>query len=1400
MSRRQRIVTWSALALVTIFFVLAAIVVSLTQTGFGQGQVRAYVQSWVSGKVRGKFYVGRISGGLVNGVTIDSVEIRDEEDSLFLATGPIHVRYDMRDLFDRRILLSHLNIEHPLIEVRQHEKGDWNFQRIFPSGPKKPPSAARGFGDYIVMDSADLRNASIVVSMTWHPSDTLRGAKRDSAITHALGSLTRVTPGNQWRTEIDKTREGFSHVYRFSQFQASLSYVRLADPDSVGRFVRVSHASFISSDPPLSVRGIAADIRHHGDSVWIVSPAFQLASSRGSIPAGKIVWGSGLPVRYDVHVVGDQVALSDIAWVYQTIPTSGGGKLDLFINNFKHPHVIDYAVKNMDMRTTRSHLTGDMTYGVGGPVLVLKDVKLDATPVDFDLIKQFNGKPFPYPWRGQITGTLRGAGGPLDRFRVNETKFTFADANVPGAVTRGSARGVLDILYPAFTVFHGLDVNIETLDLRTMQYLNPLFPELKGTISGTTRLDSSWLDVRFSNADIQHHDGDLPTSRITGSGRMTSLPKEMAYDVDLQAAPISMTTLQKSYPSIPLRGNYTGPIRVKGVPVDMDVVTTLTGEGGTLSFTGKVDGSLPDYGYHGSGTLLNINLRSLIENPKAPRTMLAGDYSIDFIGDSLVVGAGTIRSSVHGTVEKLKIASSMAAVRLDHGIAHIDTLVIQSDVAHASASGDVGLMPGREGKLAFVVSVDSLADVKRYIGQNTPISGDSIRGSLRIAGEVTGTRDRLNIDGTMTGRELFAAGKTVGRISGKFSLDDVTKNPAGQVSFNADTIRAGAFGFTSLAASARVMSASRASFDAQLASEGGVISTIGGSANLSGDTTSIRIDSGNVAVSGGNSYRLEAPVNVRLMPGGGSLDSLLLRHSSTARLAIRDVRLAGDSVRGNLRTDSVDLGVLEAFVPGFRSARGQLVANVDVRGTVKQPVIDGQFRIKNGSATLTNVGLALDRVNADVLLERDTVFIQRMSAETSRDRRGTLGVEGFVSLKQYTNPVFAIRAQAKNFHIVEKPGLASLDISTDQDLTLTGPYKNATVSGAVRVDRGTIYIPELITKQIVDLSDPEFAGIVDTLLSRDRKLLPETPSAFARNLTLENVAVNIGDGVWLRSSEANVKLGGSLNVTLGRSPTTGDRSQLALEGTLNAVRGTYRLTLVDPFVQPTFDVESGSLRFFGTPDLNPTLDIRAIHTIRQPNQRSANLRDIRVRVNIAGTLAKPTLALDNPDNLPLSQSDLLSYLITGEPAIALDNSQGLYKSQIASFALRYGGNLLTSAIPRNLVDIVELQTGRINDNTRTQQQATDPYLYSLLNSRAIVGKQIGNNWFLGLSTGLCVVNASNFRDNFGLKVEYRFNSIYTAQAGVEPGSSDITCARNAPQIQQQTPRQLGFDFFRTWRF
>jgi len=398
-----------------------------------------------------------------------------------------------------------------------------------------------------------------------------------------------------------------------------------------------------------------------------------------------------------------------------------------------------------------------------------------------------------------------------------------------------------------------------------------------------------------------------------------------------------------------------------------------------------------------------------------------------------------------------------------------------------------------------------------------------------------------------------------------------------------------------------------------------------------------------------------------------------------------------------------------------------------------------------------------------------------------------------VSFEQYDNPSFSLNARASNFHAIDKPGLASLDISTSPAVTLTGSFDAARLRGTLRVERGSVYIPEVARKRIIDLDDPEFAGTLDTLLALNRTVMPKAPRGLTRNLTLDNVAIDIGPDVWLRSSEANIKLGGSLNVTLEPAPRLADPPVLALEGALSADRGTYRLNLVDPFVQPTFEVESGTLRFFGTPDLDPSLDIRAIHTVRAPRV-TASGRDVRVRVTIGGTLSRPELALDNPDNLPLSQSDLLSYLVTGEPAIGLDNSS---TQQIAQLGIRYAGNLFTSAIPKNVLDIFELQT----PGAREEQRANDPYFYSLLNTRAVLGKQLGPRWFLGLSTGLCFVNTVNFKENLGLQLEYRISSLYSAQAGVEPGSSEGRCSKQgaAPNFQQ-TPSQVGFDFFRNWRF
>ena len=100
----------------------------------------------------------------------------------------------------------------------------------------------------------------------------------------------------------------------------------------------------------------------------------------------------------------------------------------------------DYAISNMDVRSTKSRLRGAMTYGVGGPVLIVKDVNVEFDPIDFDFLRQINGKPFPYDWQGTIRGVARGRGESAHRGPVQDDDADPGQARDRRLALRGGGR------------------------------------------------------------------------------------------------------------------------------------------------------------------------------------------------------------------------------------------------------------------------------------------------------------------------------------------------------------------------------------------------------------------------------------------------------------------------------------------------------------------------------------------------------------------------------------------------------------------------------------------------------------------------------------------------------------------------------------------------------------------------------------------------------------------------------------------------------------------------------------------------------------------------------------------------------------------------------------------------
>jgi hypothetical protein len=1392
---RGRIVIGTAAGLLALFSLAVLAIVGITQTDRGREEIRKLVVSALKQRVHGSLYVGRISDGFFTGVTIDSLAIRDPEDSLFISTGRVSVRYDLRDILAQRILLSDIHAEHPVVHIRQHEDGRWNFRDVFPES-KPTRFQAEQASPFIVIDSAFIRDATFVLTLPWHPAPWLKRAALDSALRYELSRKD---------LDIRRTREGFSRTWRWTQGDITLPLARISDPDTAGMLFRFTGLKVAEADPPFLFGNTNGVVRQLGDSVWLDIPHVDLPGSTGRA-VGKVVWGGDLPIRYDVHVHADSMSLNDIAWIYPTLPRTGVGETDLHIRTEpKDLRLTDYALSNLDVHSTRSHLLGKMTFVTGADTLMVKDVQLTAAPVNFDLLRTLNGKPFPYDWQGDITGTVRASGGNLARFRVEDSQLRFADANVPGAYTVASGKGGLNIFEPAFTAFHAFAVNVSTLDLRTLQYLNKNFPRLNGTVAGTTVLDSVWLDVRFRDAQLTHRDGDGPESHVSGNGRVTWGDKYLTYDLDLQAQPLAFETLRKSYVNLPLRESLSGPIRVLGQSPDLRFTTSLSGDGGTLAFDGQVDADPPVYGAHGGGSISNANLQALLGNTALPHTSLNGSYTLDMVGDSLPNFSGLATASLlESQVGPTMLRPSLARVHFDSGLVTVDTLALASGATTAQARGTVALTAARNGALNFQVDLASVAELERLLAAEPGKSASGASsGPITIKGTLSGAPNALQAQGTAAARDITAGPALIKGLHASYAIRDLGAKPSGVVALTADSLSAGPIPVTQATVDLRFSKGTDAAFRADFVGSGSARASASGAASRSDSgAVAFRVDSARVVVDSLNSYALGAPVHIVSNPRGVTIDSVLLSQSRGGSIAARNIAFLGDSIRGSLRTDGFSLALLELFGSGISNVRGALAAKVDVAGTAAHPQLNGSIVVDSGAVTVVPIGVRLDRLDANIALSGDSVFVRKLTATTTRERRGTLDVTGSVALAQYKDPVFALKATAWNFRAVDRRGLASLDVTTTSPISLVGPYSGAHVTGALRVDRGTVYIPELITKRLVDLNDPELVDVVDTTVASNRAILPSAPSEFTKNLQLDNVSINIGDDVWLRSAEANIKLGGSLNVTLGRSPVTGERSQLALDGQLNAVRGTYRLNVV-PFVQPMFDVERGTLRFFGTPDLDPALDITAINTVRRPAQ-SLNGQDIRIRASIGGTLSAPSLALSSADNLPLSQSDLLSYLITGEPAFALDYTSAQYVNQLANVAVRSAGNIISSAIPRSVFDVVELQTPALLAPQAPGTADNATFYSNLLNTRALVGKQLNNNLFLNFSTGFCAESfrsASSFQHNLGLRLEYRLSQSYTAQLGVEPGTTDLLCSRpGALQTIQQTPPQLGIDFLRSWRF
>ena len=363
-------------------------------------------------------------------------------------------------------------------------------------------------------------------------------------------------------------------------------------------------------------------------------------------------------------------------------------------------------------------------------------------------------------------------------------------------------------------------------------------------------------------------------------------------------------------------------------------------------------------------------------------------------------------------------------------------------------------------------------------------------------------------------------------------------------------------------------------------------------------------------------------------------------------------RLLNKPMIADIRLDSLPLDIIPALSTAVSGVKGETMGRVKVTGTLPDKLtFSGDLTLRKGEAFIVAAELPITNMSGDIHFRGDSMVVDSVLAHSGD---GTIRLTGGVALKEITNPVFDLKLVARNARVLDGSkgrirGLA--------DLTLTGPYKAATIEGSLRVREGVYRLEESRkVTEVLNANDPAVLGAVDSTEAVERGLVVP-PSEFLRGLKTSVVA-RIDRDVWVRSAEANVEIFTDGELQVAVNPVTG---AVTLDGIVATERGQYE------FLSKRFNIVRGSATFLGTSDLNPLLQAVAEYQVRQTSNQA-----LAIRLNIGGTLLRPRLSLESDAQPPIPQTDLISYLAFG-------SSSGSLLSQSGSGGTTTGGALLGNA-------------------------------------------------------------------------------------------------------------------------
>ena len=439
-----------------------------------------------------------------------------------------------------------------------------------------------------------------------------------------------------------------------------------------------------------------------------------------------------------------------------------------------------------------------------------------------------------------------------------------------------------------------------------------------------------------------------------------------------------------------------------------------------------------------------------------------------------------------------------------------------------------------------------------------------------------------------------------------------------------------------------------------------------------------------------------------------------LKDGGYMHIETRMTRGGSPALSGRISGEMHDFDLIPALIPEVGGLSGRLSIDLTLAGTPADPKFSGSASLHDGAVSVPRVGLHI----RDLLLNLKGDGSALTLDGQAHSGNGTLDYQSR-AVKQAGAWHAEGTLQGENFRVADIPE-AQVEVSPTLSFKLSG--RDLYLDGEVRVPDARL--------RPRDLSQAAQVSSDQVIVGANGEPAAEQWRVHTR------VRAVMGDDVSIEGFGLTGRISGSV---------------LAVDEPGHYTSGSGELQIVDGHYTAygqKLDIDRGRLMFNGGIISNPALDIRALRPPAHPETLVPGGNEQKVGVTVRGTLHDPRVLLFSDP--PLPQSQLLSYLLTGQTGV--DQSQspliGAPPTTTGSSLALAGGQVLAAEVGQRIgLSDVSVQNVALANGSSTAAMFLGKYLSPRLYISYGVGLyqpintvriryQLSTKWILEAESGI----------------------------------------------------------------